>query len=310
MLVRDIDKKLDLQLILKIRQNSELFGAIADLKRRLPVFIYMQNFQTWMSTYFPKDLRDQKTQIILDRFKAAERSDSYVVDTRINNIKEMEVVTKLSAIPSFMIDGSDLSEGFVNVYGRFHSSQLERVSELLVQYTLRAEDVRVERLGPTPGIMDIMNSINSSYPLSVVSFILPLNGEMDQISELFGLDMIAAAKSGMRKGTGFTVLLYSNSRLPEHIEGLTAISDKDGIYELDLYNKYLSTIREEANRAHIMRFRFFIKPFRNSLEVHVILPSSSMFEYYSIILDAAEKNGHKVYIKYIMPYSQEIWNFI
>ncbi|HLH85522.1 MAG TPA: hypothetical protein VKU79_01490 [Thermoplasmataceae archaeon] len=310
MLIRDIDRKLDMRLILKVKQTTELFGAIADMKVRLPVFIYMQNFQTWMATYFPKDVRDQKTHVILGRFKAVERSDSYVVNTRINNVREMEVITKLSTLPSFMIDGSDMSEGYVNVYGRFHSSQLENVSELLSEHTSDPDSARIEFLGPTPGIMRIMDMINSSYPLSLVSFVLPVDGELNPISKLFGRDIIAAAKSGMRKGGGFTVVLYSNGEIQDKIPGLTPIAAKDGVYELYVELPFLSMIREEANKAHIMRFRFFIKPFRNALEVHVLLPSSSVLEYYSIILDVARKSGHKVSIKYVMPYSQDIWNYV
>ena len=40
MLVKDIDRKLDTSLVLKVRQSTELFCAIADMRTKLPVFIY------------------------------------------------------------------------------------------------------------------------------------------------------------------------------------------------------------------------------------------------------------------------------
>ena len=43
MLVRDIDRKLDMRLVLRVRQNTEFFSAIADIRTKLPVFIFCSN---------------------------------------------------------------------------------------------------------------------------------------------------------------------------------------------------------------------------------------------------------------------------
>ena len=57
MLVRDIDMGLDMRMILKLRQNTELFNALAELKTKLPVYIYGKGKEAWMTTYFSKNMK-------------------------------------------------------------------------------------------------------------------------------------------------------------------------------------------------------------------------------------------------------------
>ena len=64
MLVRDIDRKLDMRLVLRVRQNTEFFSAIADIRTKLPVFIYGKNGESWMSTYFPRDSKNTKINLL------------------------------------------------------------------------------------------------------------------------------------------------------------------------------------------------------------------------------------------------------
>ena len=40
MLVRDIDRKLDMRVVLRLRQATDFFAATKDLGLTLPVFIY------------------------------------------------------------------------------------------------------------------------------------------------------------------------------------------------------------------------------------------------------------------------------
>ena len=47
MLIRDIDKKLDMRLVLKVRQSTELFHATSDLGMKLPTYIYGVDGQAW-----------------------------------------------------------------------------------------------------------------------------------------------------------------------------------------------------------------------------------------------------------------------
>lgn len=115
--------------------------------------------------------------MLLNKFNAASRDDAYVVDSRINNLKDLAIIGKLLELPSFVINRADICKGFLNIYSRFHSSQIDAVSDLLAQYTSDSENSRVEWLGPSPGLMYVMDLINSEYPISVVTFDVSLHGD-------------------------------------------------------------------------------------------------------------------------------------
>lgn len=311
MLVRDIDRKLDMRVILRVRQNTELFDLTREIKGKFPVFLFGRDGETWMSTYFPKETKSNKLEIALKKFHGIEKENSFVIDSRINNVKDLKIINKLMEIPSFIINRSDMNNGFLNVYARFHSSQLSLVSEDLSAYTEDVENSRVEWLGPNPGIIKTMDLINSEYPVSVVTYIIRLNGEDRTMSELaHNVDSMAEIKNSQMKDGKFKAVLYSNSASAGLIEGVNAISKDDGIFELETGNEILGMIRDVSNRDHIMRLRYFIKPREGNLEVTVFLPSAILYEYYSVLYNIARKMTGRIMAKYILPYSQDIWDFI
>ena len=310
MLVRDIDRKLDMRLVLRVRQNTEFFSAIADMRTKLPVFIYGKNGESWMSTYFPRDSRNSKIDMLLSRFRAIEKDDSFVVDTRINNVKDLAVINKLIHLPSFIVSRSDMSGGFINIYARFHSSQADAVSSLLAEYTADGMNSRVDWLGPSPGITNIMNLINSEYPISLVTYDLPMNGDEKSIRIILSGEVMAEASNTLENNGGFSTVLYSQNPIHGDVDGLAPISPEDGIYSMEMRNSFLTMVRDIANQQHIMRTRFFIKPTGERLHITVFLPTASIYEYYSIIFDVARKTENRVVVRHLLPYTQDVWNFV
>ncbi|MCL5804238.1 MAG: hypothetical protein M1306_02915 [Candidatus Thermoplasmatota archaeon] len=309
MLVKDVDKKLDMRLVLRLRQNSELFNALLDLKVKMPVFIFPKNDEVWMATYFSKNIVNSKIGILLKRFNAVELEDSFIIDSRINNVKDLAVIDKLMNIPSFIVNRSDMSSGYMNVYARFHSSHLEDVSNLLAEYTMDTENARVEWLGPSRGILHVMDLINQEYPVSLITYIIPMNGEESPLRSLDS-ESILEVSNNLTKEGGFSSILYCDHPLQEKIAGVYPISEEHGIYSMTLFNQYLKDVRDKSNEQHIMRIRFFLKPQNNKYEVTVFLPTGSIYEYYSIIYNIARKHENTITVKHILPYTQDVWEFI
>ncbi len=298
MLVRDIDRKLDMRVILRLRQNTELFNLTRELKGKFPVFLFNRDEETWMSTYFPKEQRNQRLEIVLKKLQGIEKENSFVIDSRINNVKDLRIVNKLIEIPSFIINRSDMNNGFLNIYARFHSTNLPDVSENLSAYTGDVENSRVEWLGPNPGIMKTMDLINSEYPVSLVTYVVKLEGENKALSELaHNANTLVEIKNSQMSDGKFQAVMYSNSDLTKLIKGVNVISKEDGIFEMPLTDEILESVRDASNRDHIMRLRFFIKPEDGNLEVTVFLPSSLLYEYYSVLYNLSRKMDGKIIAK-------------
>ena len=311
MLIREIDKKLDMRLVLKVRQSTELFHATSELGLKLPTYIYGVDGTAWISTYFPKNIKGNSVNLLLSKFNAVEKEESYVVDSRINNVKDLAVINKLMDLPSFVINRADISRGFLNIYSRFHSSDLEKVSDLLAEYTSDLENSRVEWMGPSPGIMRTMDLINSEYPVSLVTYEFRLDNDDKDIAALAkDPGIIAELKNSESREGKLKLVVYSDNTEPMDMPGMRPISIHEGIYNLSFSSSFVSSVRDAANREHIMRLRYFIKPFDGKMRVSVFLPSASMYEYNSILYDMARKKDHNVAIRYLLPYSQDLWDFL
>jgi hypothetical protein len=311
MLIRDIDKKLDMRLVLKVRQSTELFRATSELGMKLPAYVYGVDGTAWISTYFPKNIKGNSVSLLLNKFNALEKDESYVVDSRINNVEDLAVINKLMDLPSFVINRADISRGFLNIYSRFHSSDLEKVSDLLAEYTSDLENSRVEWMGPSPGIMRIMDLINSEYPVSIVTYEFSLDIDDNDISTLAkDPRIIAELKNSESRDGELKLVVYYENPEPLDIPGMRPISPYEGIYGLSFSSAFVSSVRDAANREHIMRLRYFIKPFDGKMRVSVFLPSASMYEYNSILYEMARKRDHNVTIRYLLPYSQDLWDFL
>lgn len=311
MLVRDIDKRLDMRLILKLRQSTDFFKSTKELDIKLPVYIYGKDQETWMATYIPKIEKNTKVDLLVKKFNGIEKEDAFVIDTRINNVKDMAVLNKLMQLPSFIINRSDMSQGFLNIYGRFHSSIINEVSGLLAQYTADVENSRVDWLGPSYGIMWIMDLINSEYPISLVTYRVPLEGEEYLLNDIIKEPgAIAEVRNNLYENDKISAVVYTNNEIMGDYDGLTRISPKDGIYQVDVSNQFHNLVRRFANEKHVMRTRYFIKPIGKELEMNVFLPTNSVYEYYSILYKLAREHDNRIVVTSIMPYSQSIWDLV
>lgn len=309
MLVRDIDKRLDMRLVVRLRQNTELFAATANIEKPLPVFIYEEEDITYMSTYFPKQNRTKDLELLFRRFNAEDKEESCVITTRINNVKDLAIIRKLAELPSMTLNRADMSRGFLNISTRFHSSALDGVSRILSEYATDTQNSRVEWLGPSPGFIDIINFLNSEYPVSVITF--EIDDGNSSANNLSGAENVLLEVKGSNSDISFDSILYSEphgvNSLPS---GVSEISKENGIYGYTFPNRFLQVVRDRSNKAHIIRMRFFVKPVSGKLQVTVFLPTNQVYEYYSILFDAEKSENSSIVVKYLLPYSGEIWNFV
>lgn len=307
--VNDIDKHLDMRLVLRLRQDTELFSATANFSKPLPVFIYENEGKMFMSTYFPKQTDRNDMSLLLRKFEADEKEDSFVTTTRINNVKDLAIIRKLLDLPSMTLNRADISSGFLNVYARFHSCNLDEVSHILSEYTSDRANSRVEWLGPSPGIIQIMDLINSQYPISLVTY--EISDDDNSPHSLSKAGNVLVEVKGADSESEFSSILYADpwemDRLPE---GTTKISPDERVHSFTFSNRFLGMVRDRSNRAHIIRMRFFVKPLNGKLEVSTFLPTSQVYEYYSILYDVARLEKNSIVVKYLMPYSSDLWDFI
>ncbi len=302
---KEIDKKLNMRVILGIRQETEFFDLTNEIQNKLPSYIYSVKGETWLSVYFPKGPKDQRINLIYNKFKAIEGDNSYIINSRINNINDLKIINELSDIKSFVLNRADMRSGFLNIYARFHRNDLPEVSNLLAEYVSDTKNTRIEWLGPSPGIINIMNSINNDYPISLLTYNVPMREEDEDLREI-ARDGIIEVKNNVASNNEIRAILHSSK---EH-ENLPIIDRENKIYAIKLRNNFLNEVRRRANEKHTMRLRHFVRIIDDRLNISVLLPSGSIHDLYSIIYEMSRTMDKNIYVENLLPFSNEIWDAI
>lgn len=313
MLVRDIDRKLNRRLVISLKQSTELFEATRKFNQTLPATVFVEDNATYLNVFFPKDNEnDTQFKILLRRFDAIERKDGYVVKDRINNIKDMKIVNELLSIPSMALNRLDIYKGEMHFYSRFHDNYLPEVSEALSRYTADGENTRIEWLGPSPGIINILEQINSRYPISLLSYQVPVDPDDEILNSVISdVPHLLEIENSHTHENRFKTLLYSGKPLVDlEPHEIRTISNEDMIYETYGSNKLLSEVRKRANEIPVIRLRYFVKKVGNSMEVDLFIPTNQTHEYYSLLYQIAKDEDYKLIVKNYIPYGNEIWDFI
>lgn len=309
--IKDMDRKVDRQVVLRLRQSTDFFKSVMDLDLVLPVYIFGKNGETWMSTYFPKLDMSQKMDLLIRKYEGIEKENSFVVDTRINNVKDLAIIDQLLDVPSFIVDRSDLSKGFLNFHGRYHHSQSHRISNLLAELMRDSENARVEYIGASEGVMAITEKTHTMYPLTMVGYRVPIEDGERRFTNLISDDCAIAEIRNSRYSDGkISAVLYSSRPLEEEFKPEETISALDGIYQIDVPNRVHNIVRIMANERNILRTRYFIRKRGDDLEIFVFLPTSGLYEYYSILFELARNDKKSMNVTTMVPYSGEVWNSI
>ena len=305
MIFQNIDKKLNMRVVLRVRQNTEFFNLTNEIPNRIPAYIYSVDGETWLSAYFPKNGKDQRMKLIYNKFGAIEREDSYVINSRINNIQDLKIINELSEVKSFVMNRADMNGGFLNIYARFHRSELEEVSALLSEYMSDFKNSRIDWLGPSPGLMYIMNLINSDYPISLLTYNVPFRDGDAPLKEKCR-DGIIEIKNNVTTRDEIRAVFYSD----REVDDLEPIDKENMIYSVILRNYFLNEVRKKANEKHLLRLRHFVRVDDGGLKVSVFIPSRIIYDLYSIVYELARSFDKHIYVENLLPFSNDIWNII
>lgn len=309
--ISEIDKKLDMRLVLRLRQENELFNFTRGIDRTIPAFIFSSEDRTYLTAFFDRSISGLERSGSL-RSLNPEITEKYtVITSRINNVESMKIVNELLSGESVTLNRVDITRGFINVYTRFHSSMLDGVSETLSRYVTQNGDSRIEWLGPSPGIRWILELINREYPLSVITYTVPLSeGDLALSEGREGKKALLEVKSDVIRNSGFPCILYSTWDKGIVHPTIHPVSQRDGIYEVDLKNSFLLEVADEANRKHIIRTKKFVRVLGERMEVTVFLPSIQRQEYYSILYAIARKENNRLTVKYLFDYVPDALDFL
>jgi hypothetical protein len=196
--------------------------------------------------------RYREVKIFLESLDTRELPGNWVVSSRKDRYEELNLLLELVRIPSVIIDSVFLHNGYLKIGIRFHSAFSSSVSSLLGKYLGMYPKLNVLKLGPAPGLIDVLRGISEFVPLSMVGTLNVYNGETLEKNPL-GSRWIRELKFGSSDGLVHAVYKCDNLQEIDRSK-ITVISERDGIYEATTRNDLVNFYAERTNGDMVSSF--------------------------------------------------------
>ena len=278
MIVEEIDKKLDMELSFSMSSKNPL----APFAEKFYIF----SLSNWIfrnatfELYYIIPVSETVTnemRMFLEGMGARRKGDVWIIFRGTEAAPRISIMKHLMGVESLVLNYSYLEGNIVNFNFRFHSSQMEKVSDAIMSLT--ENNVEFENLVITKsnGLVSLINFISQKTPLCYTRFIAEVS-QPTALSLGNAVDYIWERETRFQTDNSGVVSLFymEGNQTDVDLRGFSEISRKDGILAspltwpmLDFYSK----LALEFPIPVISRTQKFS---RSSIFLDTILPVSNL----------------------------------
>ena len=172
MLVNEVYRLLDRQCSLSFTNDYQIFEISKKFGIRAPSIVLFDHDKIEVLFYIQRGAEKyREVKIFLDSLDAKDVYGNWVVSSKTDKYDELSLIQELSRIPSFSIDGIYLDQGDLHLHFRFHSNFNKPLSTVLGHYVSIFPNFHIQRLGPSPGLFQILKNATTYVSLSQISTI-------------------------------------------------------------------------------------------------------------------------------------------
>ncbi|MCL6014219.1 MAG: hypothetical protein M1323_01160 [Candidatus Thermoplasmatota archaeon] len=301
----DIDRVLDRRMVLTMKQDNEIFQASREVNARIPVTISDEQGKKFLFINFPGSFGEpQKNRIFLKKYDAKNIGTHYVIKSRINHVDKWKYINDLINVPSVVVNRINLKDGLLAFYFRYHHSVKNRISCILSKYT-DGEEGQIETIGPTPGLISIMDRMHEVFTLGMIQISIPVNDHRNFNEKFLKEGYISESSNNIHSGHGLSAIIYTGSAVDDNT--LNVIDSKSGIYSVNFEDPMLTEWRNRMMDIPVIRFRQFMRIVDNELKVITMLPYSQIDQAYRSFFQTMEKTGNEdISLDFSLKYNREI----
>ncbi len=314
LLISEVDRKLDRMCVLALRQDTLWFKMASRMESSAPAFIFQDSDKTFLQIYFPKDhVKKSDISAIMASPSGTEKDAYYTVTERINNVKHLSIISEIMDLPTVVAINSYLREGELFVAFRFHRSVIDDVEAHLVTLLELNGYARIVYMGNSPGIITLLDRINSDTPVSVVQYSFDISSEAVRSHPLLtaarsGSDVLAEVDVRQSTPEGARTIIYSKYKLSAPF---SVLSEEDCIYETTTNIAPFMEGRKRGNEARIPRIAVFLGAQKDRLVDTTFVPTSEAGEYISQYFGmmSGMKKG-ELRLETFSPLTKESWEWL
>ena len=288
MLVNEVDRLLDRQCSLSFTNDYQIFEISRKFGIRAPSIVLIDHEKMEVLFYIQRGAEKyREVKIFLDSLDAKDLYGNWVVSSKTDKYDELSIIQELSRIPSLSIDGICLDQGDLHLHFRFHSNFNEPLSKVLGHYVSTFQNFHIQRLGPSPGLFQILKNAATYVPLSQISTVnVHETGPVEE--NPLGTDWVREVK--FISTDGLIHAIYKAGSTSKKLDRkVTAISPDEGIYEATTQNEFVDFYSRKTNNDAISSFSRIQSAKGNTLYSSSIFPRSYLRNYLKIISEAREQ---------------------
>jgi hypothetical protein len=290
--LKDIDKKLDMEMEIMISDSADIFrwSKLHDLN--ISLFI-KQGSQGTKDFYFEafiiKDQKKPSIQELIEAYNPVDMGGFYIVARPIINKKILRFIRELCGVPSTIFARMAIEGGKLILIIRYHSAYKKAVSLILNKYLSIPYFIDDIRMAKTEGVICFLDKKNKSTPLSIIQYSVPLSiHKLDYPSKMImDNNAIGEVAENPYNPSKFVVFVFSGRPIEEK-ENFKCLSKEDMIYETFATNKLLNNIREKANARGISRNPITVKIKDGRIYSTSVISSNRMLEYMQIVFSSSQ----------------------
>lgn len=284
-LIRDVDQLLDMQCVVAIKDDHELFDfskrfslkisctALVD-REKISLLFFLKSEQTM----------ERSVMMFLETLGARDLNGSWLVELSDSTIHELNYLRTFLAIPSVILDEVTLENGSLYVRMRFHRNYLERVSNEVMAFSRKSDKVALEYLGKSAGLISVLKNIDKNIPL----FYFSLESEPPEASKNSEDPPVSGKWIREIKFTADDLVkgLYAVNTPASVVNGkLNEVSHSENLYEGPARNDILEFFRKKTAEAFIPTFTKVQGYDGKKMSMDFVVPERELQKFLSVICE-------------------------
>ena len=247
MFIDELEKKLDMQCIIRYQGNT----PVEDFSRKFEIpliagFVIKKDV-VLVNYYMNGEIGERRdSRVFIDMFKGRRVGNMWSFYADSNVFPVVSIMKTLYDVPSVVYDGILLFSGAHELHFRFHSSNLEEVSDTVFKIMAENVSISLSYFGPTNGLARLISTHTSKFPLSLLTIKYrsvepmaehPYYLEQKAITETGEARSVIYLKKGDSIEAGGKVFRCTELEYDEINELISTISSRDGYYPVCTISK-------------------------------------------------------------------------
>ncbi len=292
--------ELNWKLSISLTPETQLAKATKGFNVKSEIGIFINDSEAEIELYINGAAGANREMIIfLDQFGAVKKNNIYRIRSDLSHMEgALKILRQVLDIPTVVLGASWVDNGAYYLEFLFNYSDMDAVSDLVLEKLIEIDNVHLNYIGPGNGVYEALAEANKRTPIDIIEIeIKAPEDELGPVKNPMGKEWVRMLKSNIAtnkiRAVYFTGEHGSNVKLN--------YANTENIFE-----EYLNTRMREERILSIAEIDMLKD---NTFRIFTANPAIFTMEYFALISEASKKfKDWKSVVKRVQPYGDWLQN--